>query len=125
MPSWFKIPTPIGSYNPDWALVFEDEKKVYFVAETKSTGMLDVDFSKLHKHEQLKIVCGKAHFAEFENIEYKVVNSVEALLKLTTPTQSVGRARRYCAVDGGCRRRHYRKYGVHVFRQRRLLCGCL
>ena len=81
LPCWFKIPTPIGSYNPDWALVFEDEKKIYFVAETKDTGMSDVDFSKLHKHEQLKIVCAKAHFAEFENIEYKVVNSVGALLK--------------------------------------------
>jgi len=76
LPGWFKIPMPIGSYNPDWALVFEDEKKVYFVAETKSTGISDVDFSKLHKHEQLKIVCGNAHFVEFENIEYKVVNSV-------------------------------------------------
>lgn len=81
LPGWFKIPTPIGSYNPDWALVFEDEKKVYFVAETKDTGMSDVDFSKLHKHEQLKIACGKAHFTEFENIEYKIANSVGALLK--------------------------------------------
>ena len=81
LPGWFKIPTPIGAYNPDWALVFEDEKKIYFVAETKDTGMSDVDFSKLHKHEQLKIVCAKAHFTEFENIEYKVINSVGALLK--------------------------------------------
>lgn len=38
---------------------------------------------------------------------------------------SGGEARRYCAIDGGCRRRHYRKYGVHVFRQHRLSCGCL
>ena len=38
LPNWFKIPTPIGNYNPDWALVFEDDKKIYFVAETKETG---------------------------------------------------------------------------------------
>ena len=38
LPDWFKIPTPIGNYNPDWAIVFEDDKRVYFVAETKETG---------------------------------------------------------------------------------------
>ena len=35
LPSWFKIETPIGTYNPDWAIVFEDDSKIYFVAETK------------------------------------------------------------------------------------------
>lgn len=38
LPYWFKIPTPIGNYNPDWAIVFSGEKKIYFVAETKSEG---------------------------------------------------------------------------------------
>ena len=36
LPDWFKIQTPIGSYNPDWALIFKNDKKLYFVAETKS-----------------------------------------------------------------------------------------
>ena len=81
LPNWFKIPTPIGNYNPDWAVVFEDDKKIYFVAETKGTGTPQVDLSKLSGSEQLKIKCGKAHFNEFEKIEYKVVNKVGQLIK--------------------------------------------
>ncbi len=69
--------TPIGTYNPDWALIFRDEKKIYFVAETKSTA----DLTKLRDEERLKIKCGKAHFDEFENVEYKgPVTSVTDLL---------------------------------------------
>lgn len=81
LPNWFKIPTPIGSYNPDWAMVFEDDKKIYFVAETKDTGTPIVDFSKLSADEQMKIKCGKAHFNEFDNLEYKVVNKVGQLVE--------------------------------------------
>jgi len=57
LPFWFHIDTPIGKYNPDWALVFKDEKKIYFVAETKSTK----DLSNLRNEERLKIKCGTAH----------------------------------------------------------------
>ena len=81
LPNWFKIPTPIGNYNPDWAVVFEDDKKIYFVAETKDTGTAQVDVSKLSPSEQLKIKCGKAHFNEFGKIEYKVVNKVGQLVE--------------------------------------------
>ncbi len=81
LPNWFKIPTPIGNYNPDWAVVFEDDKKIYFVAETKDTGTLQVDLSKLPMEQQQKIKCGKAHFNEFEKIEYKVVNKVGQLIE--------------------------------------------
>lgn len=81
LPDWFKIPTPIGNYNPDWAIVFEDDSKIYFVAETKDTGTLQVDISKLKGDEQLKIKCGKAHFNEFENLEYRVVNKVGQLIE--------------------------------------------
>lgn len=80
LPNWFKIPTPIGNYNPDWALVFEDDKKIYFVAETKDTGTPEVDLAKLSGDEQLKIKCGKAHFNEFDALEYKVVNKVGQLI---------------------------------------------
>lgn len=80
LPNWFKIPTPIGNYNPDWALVFEDDKKIYFVAETKDTGTSQVDLSKLSGNEQMKIKCGKAHFNEFDDMEYKVVNKVGQLI---------------------------------------------
>ena len=80
LPEWFRIPTPIGSYNPDWAIVFEDDKKVYFVAETKDTGTPTVDLDKLHPSERQKIRCGKAHFEQFENLEYRVVSNVSDLI---------------------------------------------
>ncbi|MEO5909530.1 MAG: DEAD/DEAH box helicase family protein [Pelobium sp.] len=80
LPNWFKIPTPIGNYNPDWAVVLEDEQKIYFVAETKDTGTPQVDLSKLTGDEQMKIKCGKAHFNEFEDLEYRVVNKVGQLI---------------------------------------------
>lgn len=76
LPNWFTIETPIGKYNPDWALIFKDEKKIYFVAETKST----LDEHQRRPEENLKIKCGKAHFNEFEDVEYKVVSSVGELL---------------------------------------------
>lgn len=81
LPNWFKIPTPIGNYNPDWALVFEGDAKIYFVAETKDTGTPTVDLSKLSKNEQLKIKCGKAHFGEFQEIAYKVVNKIGQIIE--------------------------------------------
>ena len=80
LPNWFKIPTPIGTYNPDWAIVFEDDQKIYFIAETKDTGTPEVDINKLDREQQLKIKCGKAHFQEFEELEYKVVNKVGQLI---------------------------------------------
>lgn len=73
LPNWFKIPTPIGNYNPDWAVVFKGEKKIYFVAETKSEGQ------ELLKSEKQKIKCGKEHFKEFEEVVYKQVSSVRDL----------------------------------------------
>ena len=58
LPSWFMIDTPIGTYNPDWAIVKEEDSKVYLVRETKSTK----DQLKLRGSEWAKIQCGKAHF---------------------------------------------------------------
>ncbi|MGB3180306.1 MAG: hypothetical protein WBB45_02880 [Cyclobacteriaceae bacterium] len=77
LPSWFKIPTPIGNYNPDWALIFKDEKKIYFVAETKSTK----DLSKLRNDERLKIKCGEKHFAVIEEVEYRHVTKLGELVE--------------------------------------------
>lgn len=60
IPERFKIQTPIGTYNPDWAvyLTKNGEEKLYFVLETKgSTSLFD-----LRTREQLKIQCGKKHF---------------------------------------------------------------
>ncbi len=75
LPFWFKINTPIGTYNPDWAVVFRNENKIYFVAETKSAGQ------ELRSSERLKIKCGKEHFKEFVDIVYKQVSSVSELAK--------------------------------------------
>lgn len=60
LPSRFKIDTPIGSYNPDWAVYVETDglKKLYFVIETKGSG----DQLNLRQREDWKIRCGKVHF---------------------------------------------------------------
>jgi len=73
LPFWFKIKTPIGNYNPDWALIKKNEKTVYFVAETKSSGQ------ELRTSERQKIKCGYAHFNEFDKVEYKQVSTVSDL----------------------------------------------
>ncbi|MDP2208748.1 MAG: DEAD/DEAH box helicase family protein [Bacteroidota bacterium] len=73
LPYWFKINTPIGTYNPDWAIVKKGVKKIYFVTETKSAGQ------ELRGSEKLKIDCGKAHFKNFDDVVYKRVSSVTDL----------------------------------------------
>lgn len=73
LPNWFKIPTPLGTYNPDWAVLIEkgDEQKLYFVIETKSK-LMDED---LRPNERLKKDCGKKSFEAFGNIvEFKEVD---------------------------------------------------
>jgi type III restriction enzyme len=73
LPYWFKIKTPIGNYNPDWALIKKNEKIVYFVAETKAANQ------ELKTSEKRKIKCGKAHFDEFEGVEYRQIAKVSDL----------------------------------------------
>jgi len=73
LPFWFKIKTPIGNYTPDWALIKKNEKTVYFGAETKSENQ------ELKDSEKRKIKCGKAHFDEFEGVEYRQVVKVSDL----------------------------------------------
>ncbi|MDL2293270.1 DEAD/DEAH box helicase family protein [Ruminococcaceae bacterium OttesenSCG-928-D13] len=65
IPSRFKIETPIGTYNPDWAVYLKrnGEQKLYFVLETKGT----TDLFGLSNPERQKIHCGKAHFDALEN----------------------------------------------------------
>ncbi|PIR50706.1 DEAD/DEAH box helicase [Candidatus Peregrinibacteria bacterium CG10_big_fil_rev_8_21_14_0_10_49_24] len=72
LPWWFKIETPIGGYNPDWAIVFENDRRVYFVAETKST----MDSDALRPAEDLKIRCGEKHFAEFPEVKFGKVTEL-------------------------------------------------
>lgn len=84
LPGWFKIPTPLGNYNPDWAVVKQVQGKVYFVAETKNTGkgiQAGVDAGKLRENERLKIECGKRHFAALDGLEYRETDDVGSLEK--------------------------------------------
>ena len=84
LPSWFKIKTPIGNYNPDWALVKKGSKKVYFVAETKS------DDQELRPSEDNKIKCGQAHYKILDNVEFKQVSKVKELDSYTNYRQEDG-----------------------------------
>lgn len=65
IPNKFKIDTPIGTYNPDWAILWEKngEQKLYFIVETKGT----VDLFGQRTPEQLKIHCGIEHFKALDN----------------------------------------------------------
>lgn len=69
LPSWFIIDTPLGGYNPDWAIVFQGDSRVYFVTETKGTNDLNSD--QLKPAEKNKILCGKKHFELFDDLVYK------------------------------------------------------
>lgn len=82
LPGWFTVPTPLGSYNPDWAILIEKdgEERLYFVVETKS-GLFKDD---LREKENEKIECGRAHFhaiAEGESpAQYIVARNVDDVL---------------------------------------------
>lgn len=60
LPDWFKVSTPLGSYNPDWAVLIEKDgmKKLYFVIETKA----NINEQSLRPTESQKIKCGQKHF---------------------------------------------------------------
>ena len=82
LPSWFTIPTPLGTYNPDWAVLVDSDlgERLYFVVETKSTLFT----SDLRSIEDGKIRCGDAHFRALRigqnPARYKVATSVVELL---------------------------------------------
>ncbi|GAK72613.1 putative type III endonuclease [Agrobacterium rubi TR3 = NBRC 13261] len=71
LPSWFKIDTPIGTYNPDWAFVTERDERLYLVRETKST----LDNEERRTKENQKIACGRKHFDTL-GVDFDVVTSL-------------------------------------------------
>ncbi len=82
LPDWFKINTPIGSYNPDWAVLMEKDgdQRLYFVLETKGNVLVEA----LRPTESAKIKCGKAHFKALGNdIHFEAVDSFERFIKAT------------------------------------------
>lgn len=58
LPGWFQVDTPVGGYNPDWAIVKHGDETIYLVRETKGTK----DFLKLRTTEADKVRCGQRHF---------------------------------------------------------------
>lgn len=64
LPGWFKIPNPLGTYNPDWAIVFDGDERVYFVAETK--GSNDINDPSISADERSKIKSARRHFEEID-----------------------------------------------------------
>jgi type III restriction enzyme len=78
LPKWFKVDTPIGGYNPDWAIVRRDSSglpRLYLVRETKGTTNLDELF---RESEVWKVTFGRKHF-EAINVDYKVIKNAKEL----------------------------------------------
>jgi type III restriction enzyme len=82
LPGWFRIPTPLGDYNPDWALMADihGTERLYFVVETKSSLLADA----LRTQENAKIKCAEAHFAELAT-----TNTPPAVFKKATKLEDV------------------------------------
>jgi len=86
LPRGFLIPTPVGDYNPDWAISFKEGtvKHIYFVAETKGS-MSSMDLREI---EKTKIKCARKFFEEMnrryapENVKYDVVDSFGRLMEI-------------------------------------------
>ncbi len=86
LPRGFLIPTPVGDYNPDWAISFKEGaiKHVYFVAETKGS----MSSMELREIEKTKIKCARKFFNDInqrfapENVKYEVVDSFGRLMEL-------------------------------------------
>lgn len=76
LPASFRISTPMGSYNPDWAVIFRDN--IYFVAETKGS----IHDLQIRPIEKAKISCAREHFREVGNgkVKYEMVNSFQELI---------------------------------------------
>jgi len=77
LPGWFKIDTPLGSYNPDWAVLVDTDgrPRLFFVVDAKGSLFSDA----LRPIEQGKIDCGKAHFKALGSaVQFTVANNYTA-----------------------------------------------
>ena len=85
LPGGFYINTPVGHYNPDWAIVFKegtDIKHIYFVAETKGS----LSETQLRESERSKIECARRHFNAIgeSSVSYDVVTNYADLRNIIT-----------------------------------------
>ncbi|HXE45109.1 MAG TPA: DEAD/DEAH box helicase family protein [Conexibacter sp.] len=80
LPSWFTIDTPVGSYNPDWAICWDDDERprMHLVRETKATA----ETSALRRAERDKIACARRHFAAL-GTDFGVATSFDDLVAQT------------------------------------------
>ena len=78
LPGWFKIDTPVGKYNPDWAVAFDGDRRIYFVAETK--GSDDINDNHLSANERSKIIAARQHFAEIGVPYVAPVRSLQSVI---------------------------------------------
>ena len=82
LPRGFFIPTPVGNYNPDWAIAFQEGtvKHVYFIAETKGS----MSSMELREIEKCKIECARKFFTKItsDQVKYDVVDSYGKLMEL-------------------------------------------
>ncbi len=82
LPNSFFIPTPVGHYNPDWAIAFQEGsvKHVYFIAETKGS----MSSMNIRKVEEVKIECAEKFFSKItsDQVKYDVVDSYDTLMEL-------------------------------------------
>lgn len=79
LPNWFKIRTPLGPYNPDWALLYEveDEQRLYFIVETKG----NTSGQSLRPIETGKIIAGEKHFEAIDtDIRFKKATALEDII---------------------------------------------
>lgn len=77
LPPWFKVNTPLGTYNPDWALLINEENKdeVYFIAETKPDNFV----ANGRAIEKAKTQCGEKHFHDTLNLKYQVLSNADQI----------------------------------------------
>ena len=86
LPGWFKVPTPLGTYNPDWAVLvtLNGHERLYSVVETKGSLFDD----ELRDREGGKIKCGAAHFTALASdtnaARYRVARTLDDVLAKVT-----------------------------------------
>jgi restriction endonuclease len=82
LPGGFSIPTPVGNYNPDWAIAFQEGevKHIYFIAETKGS----MSTMELREIEQYKIQCARKFFVNItsDEVKYDVIDGYDKLMEL-------------------------------------------
>ena len=103
-PGWFTVPTPLGSYNPDWAVLIDSDEgeRLYFVVETKASLFAD----DLRGAESAKIECGKAHFNALKVGESPARDRAKLVTDNTGELRSISKRRPGNTSSAQCRDVH-------------------